>query len=119
VEQIKKLALGQPAYGCKRTERFFTLLAEKQLPRGVRRSTRDLQQAIFAYIDTVNADPRPFRWTKFADDILSPPPSLSACTHLISPKNKLKSSKLRNQDMISIAQLSVMMSGPAKCRFVT
>ncbi len=52
-------------------ERFFALLTEKQLRRGVHRSTRDLEQAILAYIDTVNADPRPFRWTKSADDILA------------------------------------------------
>ena len=52
-------------------ERFFALLTEKQLRRGVHRSTRELEQAILAYIDTVNADPRPFRWTKSADDILA------------------------------------------------
>jgi transposase len=52
-------------------ERFFALLTEKQLRRGVHRSTRELEQAILDYIDTVNADPRPFRWTKSADDILA------------------------------------------------
>lgn len=52
-------------------ERFFALLTEKQLRRGVHRSTRDLEDAISAYIDKVNADPKPFRWTKSADDILA------------------------------------------------
>lgn len=52
-------------------ERFFALLTEKQLRRGVHRSTGELEEAILAYIDTVNADPRPFRWTKTADDILA------------------------------------------------
>ena len=52
-------------------ERFFALLTEKQLRRGVHRSTRELEQAIRHYIDTVNTDPRPFRWTKSADDILA------------------------------------------------
>ena len=52
-------------------ERFFALLTEKQLRRGVHRSTQELEQAIRNYIDTVNADPRPFRWTKSADDILA------------------------------------------------
>ena len=52
-------------------ERFFALLTEKQLRPGVHRSTRELEQAIRNYIDTVNADPRPFRWTKSADDILA------------------------------------------------
>ncbi len=52
-------------------ERFFALLTEKQLRRGVHRSTRELEDAILAYIDTVNADPKPFRWIKSADDILA------------------------------------------------
>ena len=52
-------------------ERFFALLTEKQIRRGVHRSTQELEQAIRNYIDTVNADPRPFRWTKSADDILA------------------------------------------------
>jgi transposase len=52
-------------------ERFFALLTEKQLRRGVHRSTQQLEAAILAYIDTVNADPKPFRWTKSADDILA------------------------------------------------
>ncbi len=52
-------------------ERFFAALTEKQLRHGVHRSTRELEQAIREYIDTVNANPRPFRWTKSADDILA------------------------------------------------
>jgi hypothetical protein len=30
-----------------------------------------LEAAIAAYIDTRNANPKPFRWTKTADDILA------------------------------------------------
>jgi hypothetical protein len=30
-----------------------------------------LETAIAAYIDARNADPKPFRWTKTADDILA------------------------------------------------
>ena len=52
-------------------ERFFALLTEKQLRRGVHRSTKDLEAAILGYIDTVNAEPKPLRWTKSADDILA------------------------------------------------
>ena len=52
-------------------ERFFALLTEKQLRCGVHRSTQELEHAIRRYIDTVNANPRPFRWTKSADDILA------------------------------------------------
>ena len=52
-------------------ERFFALLTEKQLRRGVHRSTKDLEAAIIGYIDAVNADPKPFHWAKSADDILA------------------------------------------------
>ena len=52
-------------------ERFFALLTEQQIRRGVHRSTKELETAILAYIDARNADPRPFRWTKTADDILA------------------------------------------------
>ena len=52
-------------------ERFFALLTEKQLRRGVHRSTEELEAAIEHYIASVNKDPRPFRWTKSADDILA------------------------------------------------
>ena len=52
-------------------ERFFALLTEQQIRRGAHRSTAELEAAIAAYIDTRNADPKPFRWTKSADDILA------------------------------------------------
>jgi hypothetical protein len=52
-------------------ERFFAEITEKQIRRGVHRSTEELETAIRAYIDAVNADPKPFRWTKSADDILA------------------------------------------------
>ena len=52
-------------------ERFFALLTERQIKRGIHRSTEELENAIRRYIDTVNANPQPFRWTKSADDILA------------------------------------------------
>jgi hypothetical protein len=52
-------------------ERFFALLTEKQLRRGVHRSTKELEAAVLRYMDTANADPKPFRWAKSADDILA------------------------------------------------
>jgi transposase len=52
-------------------ERFFGDLTERQIRRGVHRSTTELEAAIHAYIDGVNTDPKPFRWTKSADDILA------------------------------------------------
>ena len=50
-------------------ERFFALLTERQIRRGAHRSTAEL--AIERYIDICNRDPRPFRWTRSADDILA------------------------------------------------
>lgn len=51
-------------------ERLFALLTERQLRRGVHRSTRQLEQAIKEFIDAHNDDPMPFVWTKTADQIL-------------------------------------------------
>ena len=52
-------------------ERFFALLTDKALRRGVHRSTAELEAAIEAYVAATNADPKPFRWAKSADDILA------------------------------------------------
>ena len=42
-------------------ERFFALLTERALKRGVFRSVAELEKAIKAYIEATNADPKPFR----------------------------------------------------------
>jgi hypothetical protein len=52
-------------------ERFFANLTEKQIRRGVHRSTTELEAAITSYIEAVNTNPKPFVWTKSADDILA------------------------------------------------
>jgi len=52
-------------------ERFFALLTDKKIRRGVHQSVADLQADIAAFINQHNADPKPFRWTKSADDILA------------------------------------------------
>jgi transposase len=52
-------------------ERFFGLLTDRAIRRGVFRSVADLEAAITAYIHATNAAPKPFRWTKSADDILA------------------------------------------------
>ena len=52
-------------------ERFFALLTEQQIRRGVHRSVEELEAAINACLDQHNADPRPFKWIKSADDILA------------------------------------------------
>ena len=51
-------------------ERWFAELTTKWLRRGTHRSVAELQQSIQAWIDTWNQDPRPFVWTKTADQIL-------------------------------------------------
>jgi transposase len=51
-------------------ERWFAALREKQLRRGAHRSTRELEAAIRRYLDLNNRDPKPFIWTKTADQIL-------------------------------------------------
>jgi transposase len=52
-------------------ERWFGLLTDRALRRGVHRSVADLERAIRAFIDATNADPKPFRWLKSAEDILA------------------------------------------------
>jgi transposase len=52
-------------------ERFFALLAEKQIKRGAHTSVKELIAAIEDFISRQNANPKPMRWTKSADDILA------------------------------------------------
>jgi transposase len=52
-------------------ERWFAVLTDKQIRRGSFRSTRQLEQAIRAFLDLHNAQPKPFVWTKTADEILN------------------------------------------------
>ena len=52
-------------------ERWFAALTEKQIQRGTRRSVRRLEAAIKAYLEITNQSPRPFVWSKTADEILA------------------------------------------------
>lgn len=52
-------------------ERWFAELTNKQIRRGSHRSTRQLEDAIKEYLAVTNEDPKPFKWTKTADDILA------------------------------------------------
>ena len=52
-------------------ERWFAELTTKQLRRGAHRSTRALTEAIRDYLTVTNESPKPFVWTKSADDILA------------------------------------------------
>src|SRR3954452_22698726 len=51
-------------------ERWFGLLTDKQLRRGVHHSVTSLETDIQTWIEHWNQDPRPFTWTKTADEIL-------------------------------------------------
>ncbi len=52
-------------------ERFFALLTDKKIRRGIYRSVAALKADIASFISQHNAQPKPFRWTKSADDILA------------------------------------------------
>jgi len=52
-------------------ERWFAELTNKQIRRGVHRSTRALEEAIKTYLELNNQNPKPFVWTKTADEILA------------------------------------------------
>jgi transposase len=51
-------------------ERWFAELTTKKLRRATHRSVRQLNSDIRAWINTCNDNPRPFVWTKTADQIL-------------------------------------------------
>ncbi len=52
-------------------ERWFGLLTDKLIRRGARTSVQALENDIKDWIATWNDNPRPFTWTKTADEILS------------------------------------------------
>jgi transposase len=52
-------------------ERWFGLLTDKLIRRGVHTSVKALEDDIRAWIDSWNENPRPFTWTKTADAILT------------------------------------------------
>ncbi|PZG74823.1 IS630 family transposase [Streptomyces sp. NTH33] len=51
-------------------ERWFGLLTERQVRRGVHKNVQALERDIRAWIKLWNEDPRPFAWVKTADEIL-------------------------------------------------
>ena len=52
-------------------ERWFAEITRKQLRRGVHRSTAEFGASIIAFIETHNENPKPYRWTNSADEILA------------------------------------------------
>jgi hypothetical protein len=51
-------------------ERWFREITDKRIRRGVFKSVAQLIEAIRAYIEEHNENPRPFVWTAKAADIL-------------------------------------------------
>jgi hypothetical protein len=50
-------------------ERWFAALTEKQIRRGIHRTTREVEDAIRHYIESSNHHAKPFMWSKTADEI--------------------------------------------------
>src|SRR5216684_2503821 len=61
-----------PTYGSwiNLVERWFAELTNKRIRRGVFRSVKELESAIREYISVHNENPKPFVWTRTADQIL-------------------------------------------------
>jgi hypothetical protein len=51
-------------------ERWFAELTNRKLRRSTHRSVTALEADVTAWIEAWNADPKPFVWTKTADDIV-------------------------------------------------
>ena len=51
-------------------ESFFSLVESRVTARGVHRSTFALEKDIRKFLDAHNDDPKPYRWTKTAEQIL-------------------------------------------------
>ena len=62
-----------PTYGSwlNLVERWFAELTTKQIRRGAHRTVSELERAIGEFLDAHNVDPKPFIWTKGADQILA------------------------------------------------
>jgi transposase len=62
-----------PTYGSwlNLVERWFAEITNKRIRRGIFRSVKQLESAIREYIDVHNEDPKPFVWTRTADQILA------------------------------------------------
>ena len=62
-----------PTYGSwiNLVERWFAEITNKRIRRGIFRSVKELEQAISEYIHVHNQAPKPFVWTRTADEILA------------------------------------------------
>jgi transposase len=72
-------------------ERWFGLLTDKLIRRGVHTSIQALENDIREWIQTWNQDPKPFAWTKTADEILN---SLADYLAKITPPDTKKTTQI-------------------------
>src|ERR1700688_1505941 len=70
-------------------ERWFALLSQRQIKRGSHYSVGELQTAISEFITVHNQQPKPFVWTKSADDILSSIGRFASCTLAVHGTNNM------------------------------
>lgn len=80
-ETIKRWLLRRPRYHVHFTptysswlnlvESFFSIVERNVTKRGVHKSTQSLEKSVRAFLDDHNEHPKPFKWTKTADEILS------------------------------------------------
>lgn len=72
-----------PTYGSwiNMIERWFAEITNKRIRRGIFRSVKELESAIREYIEIHNEAPKPFVWTKTADDILASIARFAQRTH--------------------------------------
>jgi transposase len=62
-------------------ERWFAELTNRKLRRSAHRTVAELEADLTAWVDAWNDDPKPFVWTKTADEILD---NLASYLHLIN-----------------------------------
>jgi hypothetical protein len=52
-------------------ERFFGLITDKAIRRGVFSSVKELEEKLMAFISIHNKNPSPFVWTKTVEEIIA------------------------------------------------
>jgi len=68
-------------------ERWFAEMTNQRIRRGVFRSVKELEVVIREYLDVLhNESPKPFVWTKTADEILANIARYSQRTHATQPR---------------------------------
>jgi hypothetical protein len=81
--------------GKERTYIGLRFVKEERIRRGVFTSVPELEAAIHDYLEHHNADPKPFVWTKFAQEILAKVTrARNALQHLASGKQAVALTEL-------------------------